>query len=197
MALILPHSVFLHVPKTGGMWCRAAISRAGIPHFESGWKHESPAFRVHHPLDRNRTIAGNRFLFAFVRDPADWWRSFWGFRMRHGWGHHPVDDSCRADRFAEFMANVVQRLPGWCGSMYGQFVGPRHRPIHFVGRFENLVNDLIEALRLAGERFDEHAIRGTPPQNVNDYARWPAEYTPPLYEAVRCAEREAIDRFDY
>jgi hypothetical protein len=197
MALILPHSVFLHVPKTGGTWCRSAIRRAGIPHFESGWKHESPYFRAHHPLDRVRAVAGNRFLFGFVRDPLDWWRSFWGYRMRHGWGRHPVDHSCRADEFDLFMRNVAERLPGWCSSMYRQFVGPRHQPIHFVGLFENLANDLIEALRLAGERFDEHALRSTPPENVNNYSRWPAEYTPSLYQAIRFAEQEAIDRFDY
>ena len=197
MALILPHSVFLHVPKTGGTWCRAAIHNASIPHFESGAKHESPYYRIHHPLDRVRTIAGNRFLFAFVRDPLDWWRSFWGHRMRFGWGNHPVDNACRANDFNEFMANVVDRPPGWCSAMYRQFVGPRHQPIHFVGRFENLANDLLEALHLAGERFDERAVRSTPPENVNDYSRLAAEYSPSMLEAVRNSEREAIERFDY
>jgi len=29
--LILPRSCFLHVPKTGGSWVKAAIAAAGIP----------------------------------------------------------------------------------------------------------------------------------------------------------------------
>ena len=39
----------------------------------------------------------------------------------------------------------------------------------FVGTQENLVEDLIEALTLAGEKFDPGAIRATPPYNVSDY----------------------------
>lgn len=35
MAIIMSHSAMIHVPKTGESWCREAIRRTGIPHFES------------------------------------------------------------------------------------------------------------------------------------------------------------------
>jgi len=51
------------------------------------------------------------------------------------------------------------------------------------------------ALRLAGETFDESALRSAAPENVNDYARFPAFYEPDLAFALAQSERRAIERF--
>lgn len=152
---------------------------------------------IHHELKHVLPVAGNRLLFAFVRHPLDWWRSYWCYRIMTGWVDHEIDRTCQSNDFQAFMWRVVEQLPGWCSSMYWRFVGPPHRPIHFIGQFERLADDLANALRLAGEDFDERVIYSTPAQNRGDYSKWPAQYSASLRTAVMRAEREAIDRFGY
>ncbi len=54
------------------------------------------------------------------------------------------------------------------GELYNKFLGDIRNPsVHFIGRFENLVEDLITGLRLAGEEFDERDVRNTPPANTS------------------------------
>jgi hypothetical protein len=197
MALIMPHSVFLHVPKTGGSWCREAIARAGIPCEESPIDADDPIDSKHHELAHVCRYLEGRMVIAFVRDPLDWWRSYWAYRQHSGWYVHPIDVQCKSTDFQEFMTNVVRTIPEWCSAMYERFVGPPECPIEFIGRYENLAEDLVLGLQLAGESFDEEALRATPPVNVNDYSCWPAEYTPELRQAVTEAEHAAIARFGY
>jgi len=44
-------------------------------------------------------------------------------------------------------------------------VGPDGARLDYVGRQESLADDLVAALELAGERFDEGALRATPRRN--------------------------------
>jgi hypothetical protein len=137
------------------------------------------------------------FTFAFVRDPLDWWRSFWAHRMREGWlfPDHEIDSRASSTDFTEFVGMVIERLPGFLGNFYERFVGPPERPIDFIGRFERLADDLVLALRRAGEPFDEQALRSCPPANVGEYATVDAGYRPDLARALQAAEQRTIERF--
>src|SRR3989338_8198252 len=90
MALELPHSIFFHVPKTGGMWVRQAIKNAGIPTNEVGNAiEETDNFSTmkhtfFHATPRTVHTLG-RFSFAFVRNPLTWYQSQWAFQMQHQW----------------------------------------------------------------------------------------------------------------
>lgn len=217
MALVLPHSIFLHVPKTGGTWVRTAIDRAGIPNRESNRGQEPLGFRFHTDLtnttDRgplNLTfrrrpgtwyIPGGRFCFAFVRNPLDWYRSYWAHRMRKGWKpRHKIDSVCASDEFETFVGHMLEKFPGYVSELYELYTGPEADEIGFVGRQENLVPDLIRALRDAGEPFDEGRIRETGPVNLgSELQAWSekSRYSPQLEEAVRRAEHRAMKRFGY
>ncbi len=191
--LVTPHMLLLHVPKTGGTWATQALVAAGVAfeRLDESDKGDSP--NGHADLESTAEYA-NRLKVGFVRHPLDWWRSYWGHRMRGGWSELDVD-RCRSDDFNEFIVRVVEFAPGFVSATYERFVGPPATPIDFVGRYEHLADDLCAALRKAGESFDEAALRAQPRANVNDYKRYPAFYDPAPARAMAESERGAIERF--
>ena len=139
-----------------------------------------------------------KFKFAFVRHPLGLYRSYWQFKMTYGWDpHNELDQLCKADDFSTFVRSVLSRLPGVYSRSLHEFVGAPGHEINFIGRYENLVEDLVRALHLAGENFDESAIRALPPTNVSDKSAFPANFAPGLEAQVLQAEAEAISRFGY
>jgi hypothetical protein len=76
--LITPRMLFLHLPKTGGSWATAAMLAAGVPAVR-------PEALPFHATRRESSAYGDRFTFAFVRHPLEYWRSYWAYRMREGW----------------------------------------------------------------------------------------------------------------
>jgi hypothetical protein len=113
--------------------------------------------------------------------------------MTAGWDDkNPLDMACRADSFHEFVRNVLDKFPGYYAKSLVRFIGEGKNKIDFIGKYENLVEDLIMALKFAGESFDENSIRILPPYNVSDKARFPAEYTAQLEQEVRNAEITVI-----
>ncbi len=187
--LVTPRAFLLHVPKTGGSWATEAVAAAGAD------VHFPDTFPPHWHADLADGAAfRDRFTIAFVRHPLDWWRSYWGYRMRDGWTDLGIDDLA-ADDFNDYIARVLERAPGFASAMFERFVGPAEDPIDFIGRHEHLPDDLCRGLQLAGERFDERALRSHPRVNVNDYGRYPARYEPELAERLVEAERATVERF--
>ena len=189
--LILPKSCFLHIPKTGGTWVTQVIRQAGIPHEEflvDGDPHRGVK-ECPHP---------ERFRFAFVRHPVVAYQSYWRFKMGEDWNPpNQMDKMCRSDEFETFVLKALKYFPGFCTHVYEQYVGPPENPIEFIGKQENLVEDLITALGRAGETFNASLIRAFPPRNVSDRTRFDATYTPELERLVREAERAGIERYGY
>ncbi len=197
-AFVTDHTLFLHVPKTGGTWVTSASLAAGVratapdaPHFAAAYSPDG------HATLREVPEYADRFKVAFVRHPLDWWRSYWGHRMREGaWRSDvEIDRLAGHDDFGEFIGRVVERLPGYLSATYEQFVGTPGHEVDFIGRYERLADDLCSALTLAGERFDEGRLRAAPRVNINDYQRFPAYYEPRLAHALSRSEACAIERF--
>ena len=195
MALILPNSAMIHVPKTGGTWCRMAIQGAGIPYFESGPAYPHMTRRFHAPFrdvretimveqwEENNTRPVRRLVFGFVRNPLTWLESKWADAFEHdykpGMPLPPEEEwfcRCYALDFIQYLNNVVRLVPnapssailGRLGyhSADQRWVPDEHTP-DFIGRVENLVEDFICALHRAGETFNESAIRALEPQRVS------------------------------
>jgi hypothetical protein len=194
--LILNNAVFLHVPKTGGSWIKAAITNAGIDyeeHLVDGDPHG----------DLSYCPCRDRFTFAFVRDPLSLYRSYWRFkmgqfRMTTEWDcRNPFDVACAAPTFTGFVENVLRLEPAWCSRAFEDYVGPPTREIDFVGRFEYLMADLVRALYRSRTPFDERAIRNTPPINVSTVDAGLAQWSDALAQRVRRSEQDAILRFGY
>jgi hypothetical protein len=194
--LIFKEAVFLHVPKTGGTWVKAAVTNAGLEfeeYFVEGDAHG----------DLSYCPFRDRFIFAFVREPLSLYRSYWRYKMGQSgmttnWdAQNPFDVEYAAPTFEGFVENVLRLEPGWCSRMFEDYVGPPTCEINFVGRFESLVDDLVQALRMTGATFDERAIRATSPINVSTVAPALAQWRNDLAQRVRHSEHMAIKRFGY
>src|ERR1700722_8386556 len=148
--------IFVHMPKTGGSWMTQAVRSAGVP----TWAPDplgDRSYSEHGHADLRDVGVNDRFSVAFVRHPLDWWRSYWGHRMRAGWDPaNGLDDTVASDDFNDFndfALKVVDRSPGSFDQLVQRFVGLPSPSVDFVGRFEYLIDDACEALRLAGEPF--------------------------------------------
>ncbi|MDE2342209.1 MAG: hypothetical protein KGL63_02255 [Betaproteobacteria bacterium] len=189
--VILKNSCFIHVPKTGGTWVRHALR-------ESCQDYEYYTLNNSSHISLKDCPCPGHFKFAFVRHPLGLYKSYWQFKMTYGWDDaNPLDSACRSDSFREFILGVTSRFPGAYGNGLNDMIGPEGQSIEFVGRYENLLEDLVTALRRAGEVFDEGRLRAAAPVNVSDKVRFPASYTPDLVDRVLEAEGAVFRRFNY
>ncbi|MAH46489.1 hypothetical protein CMI37_11695 [Candidatus Pacearchaeota archaeon] len=195
MALLLKNSIFIHIPKTGGSWVRQATRRSGIVtneiHYRNSekkpehWQHCTPA-------DLN---CEGRFTFCFVRHPLDWYASFWAYRKRLGLlTDHELDQIIHTYSFPKYIEIILDKYPsGYVSTMYKKYTY-----VDYVGRNENLVEDLIKALQLGNEQFNEEVIRKFPRANASasiDPWKKLVEYPPELRERVCEVESDAIKRY--
>lgn len=178
MAIRTKRFIFYHIPKTGGTWVKVALEEAGVtyrpthtcggPHpFNLKWAHASP--------DTVRPGSGDGlFSFCFVRRPVAWYRSYWAFRSRKGARrdeNFPAD-GLWSDNFDEFVNNLLDAYPdGFVSKLYQYFTGINGDKVDYIGKQESLVNDLVLALRMAGEEFDEQALRACRRTNRSP-AKW-------------------------
>lgn len=149
----------------------------------------------YHPT-RSELDTEGHFTFAFVREPVSWYGSTWSYRR---WlrttgledMQHFYDPWLDLD-FPDFVDRILDSQPGFLSRSYESYVGPPDDPIDFIGRFENLTDDLVRALELAGQDFDEDALRNFAPVNRSA----PAPPCPPdLRARLMHVERDAYERF--
>lgn len=150
----------------------------------------------HAGLDK---VPRGRFVFAFVRHPLEWYRSYWAYKMTVGWDKmNKSDNACKSKYFDEFITNIIDKNPGRYTSVCREFCGHPDNPIDFTGRVENMEEDLRHALKLAGEEIVRDVIGDTPPVNKSKknfkddavYASWQRD-------AIYDLDREAFERFGY
>jgi hypothetical protein len=127
--LIFRNAVFLHVPKTGGTWVKAAVANAGLDFDEYIVDGDIHGDLSYCPFP-------DRFIFAFVREPLSLYQAYWRFKVMAGWdARNPFDMACRAAAFDGFVENVLRLEPAWCSRMFDDYVGPApEQEISFVGR---------------------------------------------------------------
>lgn len=167
MALMTERSIFYHVPKTGGTWVARAMANAGVECRNASVR------KMRHPLAPmiGRTHAApacvreadkeGRFSFCFIREPLEWYRSFWCEKRRARKKAWWLEDTFFLG-FEDWVNRMLDERPGFVTELYGHFVGQ----VHFVGRTEALSDDLARALELAGEEYDLDALVSTEKANA-------------------------------
>ena len=180
------------MPRTGGMWVTQALSAAGVPVEQDGIRHDSPAVS---PPKRP-------FCFTFVRHPLTWYQLYWAYRMSHNWKQtNKWDCDLVSTTFSDFIEKALHkrhngRFSGMCRRM--TLASPQSAM--YVGRYESLIEDLITALTMAGEEFDEHALRSFPAINARSQLKeWKEKcvYTLELAEALCKSEKGAMELYGY
>ncbi len=166
MYLLKNDVVFIRTPKTGSTWCLDVINHHGLLVKEFGHNHGKYE-------DLPKVWKSARFKFCFVREPDDWYMSYFNWRKKTGWIKdtneytHTLDIDCHADEFDLFMANVNKKHPDFCETMMQKY----SEGCHFVGDFNNLRRHMSLALKLAGfTDIDASFIKNHPPQKVGSYS---------------------------
>ena len=160
MALELPNSIFIHVPKTAGRTIRQALLNSfygnargiGVDPFHHG---------AHFPIgdpDVLKAIFKKKPCFAFVRKPTDWLRSLFYQRQRKGWNwqdnyYEEVTKSEDLNKFTEnwlFEKNSVYNYMQHHFTMNG-LVDSNNVTLL---RMEHMVEDLTKFLDRHEEEYD-------------------------------------------
>jgi len=190
MAFRTDKVIFYHIPKTGGRWVKAAMIYAGVPYRRAKYyygtdrkppkelvkahalrlkrEHETPLGVLNEDKDK-------LFSFTFVRRPLTWYKSFWAHRMLADGieGRMRMTNSFPLDwiwdgNFEKFIANVLRKYPdGFLTDVFRLYVGKDGKALDFIGKQENLREDLIRALTLAGETFDKKKIMKVKRVNIS------------------------------
>ena len=198
MVLITDKVLFMHIPKTGGVWLSYAMRRAGMQPIMLGHQHNHfPQLLQLHDEEWYKKY----FIFTMIRHPLTWYQSRWAFRVKHGWRlGHPLDLNCASNDFHVFMDNILRYKPdGWVTWLYEQYINNVPGGIDYVARLEYCVEDAIDIFTKANIDFDPSTIYNTPRANDSDMGgfsskHW-AVYTPELMERVLAVESKIIDRY--
>jgi len=222
MALLLKGgSVFLHVPKTGGRWVTAVLTAAGLVESHLGHMH-ADAERVLSPnggsgrhlirylLKRRLGLLPRTspFMFCFIRHPLDWYESFFNYNCEpdvnwrfegdvqdpHNWHPNAPLNGLGSPDFNCFVRNVIRNYPGYVTEMYSRFAVPQ---ISFVGKQENLCDDLIAVLKKLQLPFDEQFIRGFDKVGVSPKRSTGLIWDPELEAEVIRQEYAGLVRWGY
>lgn len=174
MAIKTNKSIFYHIPKTGGIWVKEAMRQSGIAPYGRckdrkgshpwGLKREHSTPDIVCDEDKN-----GLFSFCFVRHPITWYKSHWCYRVKiQALDINSVINRVWHHVFETFVLDALEAFPsGYITELYQYYVGKDGSKIDFIGRQENLTNDLVEALTLAGEDFSEEDLRHTRWRNVS------------------------------
>ena len=186
MSVITPKSCWLHVPKTGGIWvekvlltCVEGARMAQSRHLGLG------------------CCPDERFVFAFVRHPYTWYQSYWCYKQKKGWDRaNRFDQRCGSNKFDEFIDKMFERDSCHYTKVINYMMGDGEG-IDFVGRFENLREDLLKALELSGDVLKADIDTVKPINRSNPEHKEAAQYAPHQKEKVAEYDHEVFVRFGY
>ena len=148
------NSLFVHTPKTGGSWVKSVLSLHGGSRYS--YAHDIPCNNL------IRITADRLSPFMFVRHPLCFVFSLWNH-----WTREPrcrINNINRANRwmwdksfssdlyskaivegdFSQTLENFTSFSPGFVSALFSRFMFGTT----FVGKYENLRNDLIHALKV-------------------------------------------------
>jgi hypothetical protein len=146
------------------------------------------------------------FCFCFVRNPADWYESWWRYMYQrsgidwadesdlHGW--HPcgaLKEMGDSD-FNGFVRNVISARPGFVTELFSMYDQPG---LDFVGHQETLADDLVRVLQKLQIEFDEARLRAFEPTNVSSKTRDPIDWDPETRHELEKTEYAALLRYGY
>lgn len=124
MSIRFNHSVFVHIPRTGGVWFRGVVRELGMfNHILIGdvdshlqYRELPPHWQLLQP-------------FSFVRHPLAWLRSRWSHAVEHKthtegtfFGVHLLFDQCVRDTFRATVETIMVQQPGIVSLTYQEML---------------------------------------------------------------------------
>lgn len=185
MALYLPiqKAIFLHVPKTGGLFIEQFLRQITKVEF-LGNRHS------HIRMIGRIAYDPSVFKFCFLRNPATWYKSYWQMKMGetpidtkekihwfplgigHDRGgvhnfHHPtwdIDPYCGDDDLNIFIHNCLN-LNGFLNKLYENFIGWGGARVNFIGEFDRMILDFEQVLNHLKIDYNKKALELRPKYN--------------------------------
>lgn len=148
------------------------------------------------------------FMFCFVRNPIIWleswfkymsqptqnWLSWGDERDINKWHPNSVLNGVGHADFNQYIRNVIKKRPGYVTEMYGWYTTPE---IDYIGRQENLKEDLITILKSMELKFDESLVRNYPIVGGSREPGRPIVWDETLKEEVLRLEYAGLVRYGY
>jgi hypothetical protein len=181
--LVTPNFVVLHIPKTGGLFLRSVCFK----HFDVLPETEE---EIHLGYRHLPDEARNRPCFTLVRNPWDWYVSWFAYVGRNGDFRSFVKDSFNGPACRKHGLYMAQLL-----GMVGSFRAPYAE----LGRRERLAEDFLAFLARHGIDIPpglSEDLQG-PPINTTQRGDYRSYYDAPTRQLVEDACRPLIRRFGY
>jgi len=207
--------VILHMPKTGGVFMRLLLQKhyGDAVELPSGKAFEDPAARweQHHALDDIRRELDHLPVFGFVRNPWDWYVSWYHFftTYDHRPPHFMTVSKDKTLDFGGFMENLDTYpldSPEYLYSNYSDKYfrifscnenQPRNPRVE-MGRYETVHDDLHRFLGKVGvDQACLDEIASFRRMNNSRHDHYSTYYTDSLAERVYMKDRAVIDEFGY
>jgi hypothetical protein len=176
MPVPLSQSLFFHIPKTGGGWVRHALLQEGLSQAEVRCmthvlENVQPKYPccIHTPTYYvTEAIFNSVFTFTFIRHPLSWYKSRYAFGIKRMQSQkNAIDLEYLEGGFESFVSKIINKhKDGYVSKLYRLYCDTLN-VFDFIGRQENLTEDLITALTLAGEEFCAENIRATARVNAS------------------------------
>lgn len=137
--IVESNSVFIHVPRTGGLWFNDLLGKLDVRHQTLKGDYDSHLQFRSLPLEWS-TATG----FSFIRHPYTWLKSRWSHsrlinskRDERHFGIHRQFDELTCDSFEETIKRITSKRPGLVGTTFqlmqsGCFILRRTEEIRFA-----------------------------------------------------------------
>ena len=182
-------SIILHIPKTGGQFVKSMLRAVNIDGTYKGFNSHININKLvnehHFKLDDLK----KKYIIAFVRHPVTRLQSIWSYYRRCTPIYVDFNDYVNTVLTSSHHDLMVTDCR--------KFIWDSVVPVNFVGRYENLVNDLITGLENAGEEFDKQIILDNYDKKINNSGNWKdkAIYKPELLSELLEVERPVLESF--
>lgn len=146
------------------------------------------------------------FRFCFVRHPFAWYESWWKYMQGRGWndwgdpkiagGWHPNSalNGLGSSDFNQFVQNVIDARPGYVSELYFSYA---KLGIAYIGKTENLVDDLLRGIGHLGLSIDIDAVKNRGRINASKASGQHIEWDPDLRQTLLRLELPALVHFGY
>lgn len=207
--------VLLHMPKTGGVFIRLLLEKYYGDDVQlatgKGFDDPSAPTAQHHTIDDLGPELADLPVFGFVRNPWDWYVSWYHFFMKYPYRppHFITVSRDKTLEFPEFMESLYsfpKDSPEYIANSFSAeyfriFATSAQQPSNprvDMGRYETVHADLhrfLSRVSVVRECLDEIAtFRKMNPSPHQHYSRY---YPEPLVELVREHEGVVIEEFGY
>ena len=144
------------------------------------------------------------FRFCFVRNPLSWyeswfkfmetvnWREFGKANSPNQWHPNSILNGLGSHDFNEFLWNVIKKRPGYVSELFMSYT---KSGVNFIGRTENLHQDMLDLLIHLGLELDETKILNSP--KIHESKEIEVEWDPKLKNMMIKLELPALIHFGY